>query len=70
MTTAPRNTPHASRTTWSYRGNIHMHTVHSDGAGQVADLVAAAARADLDFIIITDHNTLVDQGEEGWRGVC
>ena len=67
MTNSKRNTHHAPRNTWSYRGNIHMHTVHSDGTGQVADLIAAASKADLDFIIITDHNKLVDQGEEGWR---
>ncbi len=52
---------------FSYRGNIHMHSRASDGAGEVADLVAAARRAGLHFIILTDHNYLIDQGEEGWR---
>lgn len=51
-----------------YRGNIHMHTVHSDGTGQPEDLVAAAKTTGLDFIIVTDHNTLLDQSWEGWRG--
>lgn len=61
-------TPHASRSTHEYRGNIHMHTVYSDGAGQPAELIAAAQRTGLDFIIVTDHNTLVDQQLEGWHG--
>ena len=51
----------------TYRGSIHNHTVHSDGTGTVEDLIAAAARAGLDFLIITDHNVLADQSQQGWR---
>ncbi len=51
----------------SYRGNIHMHSTASDGTGSIADLVAAARRAGLHYIIVTDHNRLVAQSEEGWR---
>ena len=47
-------------------GNIHMHTVHSDGTGTHQDLVDAARAARLNFLIATDHNVLVS-GEEGWR---
>ncbi len=50
-----------------YRGNIHMHTRHSDGTGEVEDLIAAARKARLDFIILSDHNILLDQSGEGWR---
>ena len=50
-----------------YYGNIHMHTTFSDGAGEPEELVQAAARVGLDFIIITDHNILVDQNREGWN---
>lgn len=46
-------------------GNIHMHTVHSDGTGTYADLVTAARANRLDFLIVTDHNQLVT-GKEGW----
>ncbi len=53
---------------YEYRGNIHMHTVHSDGAGQPEDLAAAARSAGLDFIIVTDHNILLDQSWERWDG--
>ena len=52
---------------YTYRGSIHNHTIYSDGTGTIDDLVAAAARTGLDFLIITDHNTLVDQSLQGWR---
>ena len=49
-----------------YRGDLHMHTAHSDGqcASQSGEkvpcpvflTVEAAARRDLDFIAISDHN--------------
>ena len=47
-------------------GNIHMHTVHSDGTGTFADLREAARAAGLHFIIVTDHNVLVRE-EEGYQ---
>jgi hypothetical protein len=40
-----------------YRGDLHLHTVHSDGRHETADLAAAARAAGLDFIVSTDHNT-------------
>ncbi|MCD6291224.1 MAG: CehA/McbA family metallohydrolase [Anaerolineae bacterium] len=52
---------------YEYAGNIHIHTVASDGAGTVAQVVQAAQAAGLDFLITTDHNTLI-LSEEGWRG--
>ncbi len=52
---------------YTYRGSIHNHTVHSDGTGTIEDLIAAAAKTKLDFLIITDHNVLVDQTQQGWR---
>ncbi len=39
----------------SVRGIIHVHTTRSDGTGSVAEVAAAAERAGLDFIAITDH---------------
>jgi predicted metal-dependent phosphoesterase TrpH len=38
-------------------GDLHLHTVHSDGDWTASQLVKAAAGAGLDFICITDHNT-------------
>lgn len=59
---------HVSRLKFhEYRGNIHMHTTFSDGMGRPEDLIAAAGRAKLDFIIVTDHNVLIDQQQEGWH---
>ena len=46
-------------------GNLHLHTTASDGAGTHDEVASAAARAGLDFIVYTDHNTWVD-GVEGW----
>ena len=37
------------------RGSVHVHTVRSDGAGTVDEVAAAARRAGLDFVVITDH---------------
>jgi hypothetical protein len=37
------------------RGAIHIHTRRSDGTGTIDDVAAAAARAGLKFVIITDH---------------
>ncbi len=48
-----------------YRGDCHLHTVHSDGARTPAELVAAARAAGLDFIVSTEHNTTSAHGEFG-----
>ncbi len=47
-------------------GNLHIHTRHSDGTGDVSEIAAAASQACLDFVIITDHNVYNPQ-EAGWR---
>jgi len=39
----------------SVRGAIHIHTRRSDGSGTVDDVVRAASRAGLKFVILTDH---------------
>ena len=46
-------------------GNLHLHTTASDGTATHDEVAAAAARAGLDFIMYTDHNTWVD-GVAGW----
>ena len=46
-------------------GNMHMHTLYSDGEKWHADIAEDAIAAGLDFIIVTDHNVLV-QGVEGY----
>lgn len=49
-------------------GVIHVHTRYSDGAGTVRRVAQAAVRAGLDFVIVTDHDTLagLENGDEGW----
>ncbi|GAB2623456.1 CehA/McbA family metallohydrolase [Pseudactinotalea suaedae] len=43
--------------TW-LAGEMHAHTLHSDGRLTPAQLVGMAARNGLDFIAVTDHNTI------------
>lgn len=62
----PAVLPKATTPGW-YRGDLHMHTAHSDGGCVTGDAprapcpvyrtVLAARAAGLDFIAITDHNT-------------
>ncbi len=40
------------------KGDLHCHTHHSEAQGSVRDLVWAAERKGLDFLAITDHNTV------------
>jgi len=53
---------------YEYIGAIHMHSVFSDGSGEVKDIAGLAAETGLDYIILTDHNTLraLKEGYEGW----
>ncbi len=41
-----------------YRGELHCHTVHSDGDGSVIEVVQKAEGLGLDFLAITDHNVI------------
>ena len=45
--------------------NLHMHTRYSDGTGSHADIAQAGLHANLDALIVTDHNIWV-QGPEGY----
>ena len=44
-------------------GDLHTHTVHSDGMLTVAELAALAAGRGLDFLAVTDHNTVSHHAE-------
>ena len=50
------SSPAARGAGW-YRGDLHLHTVHSDGVHHPSELVSAAHAGGLDFIVSTDHNT-------------
>ena len=62
--------PDPAETGW-YRGDLHMHTIYSDGSGTPAEVAVAAVETGLDFFGITDHNraqspvSLVPHGS-GW----
>ncbi len=55
---------------YEYAGAIHIHSTYSDGTGTVEHIAGCANEAGLDFIILTDHNTLLakDNGQEKWYG--
>jgi PHP domain-containing protein len=44
-------------------GDLHTHTVHSDGALTVPELARLAAEQGLDFLAVTDHNTVSHHAE-------
>lgn len=58
-----------AKTMESYRelvGNLHVHSVYSDGSGTYREIAAAAAAAQLNFVIVTDHN-IRPSGLEGFH---
>lgn len=50
-----------------YRGDCHLHSVHSDGKRTPAQIAAAARAAGLDFINSSEHNTPSAHG--AWGGL-
>lgn len=52
----------ADRPGW-YRGELHSHTLHSDGRLTPDELVALARENQLDFLAVTDHNTVTALAE-------
>ena len=58
----PRVLPARAGRRW-LAGDLHAHTVHSDGALTVAELAALAAGRGLDFLAVTDHNTVSHHAE-------
>jgi len=49
------------------RGAIHVHSDYSDGTGTVDEIIAAAQAAQLDFVILTDHDNS-DAARDGYGG--
>ncbi len=41
---------------YNYKGAIHIHSINSDGSGDIDNITKAAKKAGLSWIIITDHN--------------
>lgn len=55
---------------FEYIGAIHMHSKFSDGSGDAPKIAEIADEVGLDYIILTDHNTLraLHEGYEKWYG--
>lgn len=41
-----------------YRGDLHVHSIHSDGRNTVCEVIMLARNRGLNFIALTDHNTV------------
>jgi len=54
---AGRELPGAGGRRW-LAGDLHAHTVHSDGGATVPELARLAVERGLDFLAVTDHNTI------------
>lgn len=53
-----------------HAGVIHLHSAYSfDGRTPLPDILAAARRSGIDFLLLTDHSTLRarEEGFEGWE---
>ena len=59
---AGRDLPAAAGRRW-LAGDLHAHTVHSDGAVTVPGLARLAVERGLDFLAVTDHNTVSHHAE-------
>ena len=57
---APETAPGRGRA-W-YRGDMHLHSVHSDGRRLPEEVAAGARAAGLDYIVSTEHNTTSAHG--------
>ncbi len=55
---------------YEYVGALHMHSVFSDGSGTVEEICGFADEVGLDYIVLTDHNTIraKKEGYEKWYG--
>jgi len=49
---------------------VHLHSTHSDGTGTVEEIARDAERAEVDVVLLTDHDNLdaMRLGQEGWYG--
>ena len=46
---------------------LHLHTTYSDGTATVDEIIAAAAAAGVDLVLLTDHDSLGAR-RDGWEG--
>lgn len=60
--------PTLHRSAGWYRGDLHLHTYHSDGHMSVAELLDTARQLGLDFVALTDHNNVTQLYHEDLEG--
>ena len=68
----PPQTVHVIPGYHDFVGVIHVHTTYShDAHGKFEDVVRVANAQRLDYVIITEHNTLqpLRDGKQGWHGM-
>jgi hypothetical protein len=56
---------------YEYVGNLHIHSLRSDGGATTQEIAQKAAKAGLDFICLNDHAHMLDAlylNEEGYYG--
>ncbi|MEX0799633.1 MAG: CehA/McbA family metallohydrolase [Dehalococcoidia bacterium] len=58
----PKPAKRKGKSGW-YKGDLHCHTVHSDGLNTVEEIVHSAIERGLDFLAVTDHNTTTHHAE-------
>jgi hypothetical protein len=58
----PAGLPCAAEPGW-LRGDLHCHTLHSDGDSWPADMLSRAVERGLDFLGVTDHNQVGHQAD-------
>ncbi len=58
------------QTYYHYKGVLHVHSTYSDGQKTIPEIAAIANELRLDFLLMSDHNTLQAKmdGLEGWYG--
>ncbi len=52
-----------------FKGNIHTHSVFSDGSKTPQELIKIYREADYDFLSITDHSIVLDTSELDGKGL-
>lgn len=53
----------ARRTAGWWKGELHLHTNHSDGKAPLSEMIAAAKTRGLHFVVLSDHNTVSSHAE-------
>jgi PHP domain-containing protein len=59
----------ATREPYDLAAVVHVHSTYSDGTATVPEIVEAAADAEADAVLLTDHDTMqaARDGHEGWH---